>query len=192
MLKLIQLAFLPPCCSNYPSFNCPSPILHTYYYVDISNSNRKKDVYLFCTYLKPITYQDRRAVGWLLLIRKKIIEEIQISRRWLKVVAAKRANHVRSVWVLMYFWNIVLSSTNSCNIQPISKGPFKGFCPFSLVLFASTGYSYVRLLQYKASRKKSSEPRPIVFAGPSGVGKGTLIDLLSKKFPTQFGFSVSQ
>lgn len=70
-------------------------------------------------------------------------------------------------------------------------GPFKGFCPFSLILFASTGYSYVRLLQYKASKKKSSKPRPIVFAGPSGVGKGTLIDLLSKKFPTQFGFSVS-
>lgn len=28
-------------------------------------------------------------------------------------------------------------------------------------------------------------------AGPSGVGKGTLIELLRKKYPTQFGFSVS-
>eukprot|EP00523_Entomoneis_sp_CCMP467_P005434 CAMPEP_0168742088 /NCGR_PEP_ID=MMETSP0724-20121128/12856_1 /TAXON_ID=265536 /ORGANISM="Amphiprora sp., Strain CCMP467" /LENGTH=214 /DNA_ID=CAMNT_0008789627 /DNA_START=62 /DNA_END=706 /DNA_ORIENTATION=+ len=34
--------------------------------------------------------------------------------------------------------------------------------------------------------------KPIVFAGPSGVGKGTLIDLLQKRFPNdQFGFSVS-
>mmetsp|Transcript_4945 Transcript_4945/g.6046 ORF Transcript_4945/g.6046 Transcript_4945/m.6046 type:complete len:200 (+) Transcript_4945:147-746(+) len=37
-----------------------------------------------------------------------------------------------------------------------------------------------------------SQPRPVVFCGPSGVGKGTLIDMLTKKFPNdQFGFSVS-
>lgn len=36
------------------------------------------------------------------------------------------------------------------------------------------------------------KPRPVVFCGPSGVGKGTLIDLLQKRFPSkQFGFSVS-
>ena len=35
-------------------------------------------------------------------------------------------------------------------------------------------------------------PRPIVFCGPSGVDKGTLIDVLMKWFPNdQFGFSVS-
>lgn len=34
-------------------------------------------------------------------------------------------------------------------------------------------------------------PRPVVFCGPSGVGKGTLIDMLMKRFPNQFGFSVS-
>jgi guanylate kinase len=34
--------------------------------------------------------------------------------------------------------------------------------------------------------------KPVVFCGPSGVGKGTLIDLLFKRFPNdQFGFSVS-
>jgi guanylate kinase len=34
--------------------------------------------------------------------------------------------------------------------------------------------------------------RPIVFCGPSGAGKGTLIDLLMKAYPNnQFGFSVS-
>lgn len=35
-------------------------------------------------------------------------------------------------------------------------------------------------------------PTPVVFCGPSGVGKGTLIELLMKRFPNeQFGFSVS-
>jgi guanylate kinase len=34
--------------------------------------------------------------------------------------------------------------------------------------------------------------KPVVFCGPSGVGKGTLIDMLFKRFPNdQFGFSVS-
>lgn len=36
------------------------------------------------------------------------------------------------------------------------------------------------------------QPRPVVFTGPSGVGKGTLIDMLMKRFQNdQFGFSVS-
>ena len=34
--------------------------------------------------------------------------------------------------------------------------------------------------------------RPIVVCGPSGVGKGTLIEMLMQRFPKdQFGFSVS-
>ena len=33
--------------------------------------------------------------------------------------------------------------------------------------------------------------QPVVFCGPSGVGKGTLIELLMKQFPNHFGFSVS-
>ena len=38
----------------------------------------------------------------------------------------------------------------------------------------------------------ASLPKPVVFCGPSGVGKGTLIELLMKRFPNdQFGFSVS-
>jgi guanylate kinase len=32
---------------------------------------------------------------------------------------------------------------------------------------------------------------PIVFAGPSGVGKGTLVNLLMTRYPNDFGFSVS-
>lgn len=34
-------------------------------------------------------------------------------------------------------------------------------------------------------------PTPIVFAGPSGVGKGTLVNLLMTRHPDLFGFSVS-
>ena len=38
----------------------------------------------------------------------------------------------------------------------------------------------------------AGKPRPIVFAGPSGAGKGTLISSLMKRYPDdQFGFSVS-
>lgn len=33
--------------------------------------------------------------------------------------------------------------------------------------------------------------KPVVISGPSGVGKGTLISLLTKEFPSMFGFSVS-
>jgi guanylate kinase len=40
--------------------------------------------------------------------------------------------------------------------------------------------------------QSSFRPRPVVFCGPSGVGKGTLIKMLMDRFPdTQFGFSVS-
>ncbi len=37
----------------------------------------------------------------------------------------------------------------------------------------------------------SNGPCPVVFAGPSGVGKGTIINKLLEKFPNLFGFSVS-
>jgi len=36
-----------------------------------------------------------------------------------------------------------------------------------------------------------SKLRPIVMCGPSGVGKGTLINRLMADFPGKFGFSVS-
>lgn len=42
------------------------------------------------------------------------------------------------------------------------------------------------------TKKVKATPRPVVICGPSGVGKGTLIDLLMKRFTNdQFGFSVS-
>ena len=34
-------------------------------------------------------------------------------------------------------------------------------------------------------------PRPVVICGPSGVGKGTLINKLMADHPGKFGFSVS-
>ena len=33
--------------------------------------------------------------------------------------------------------------------------------------------------------------KPLVIAGPSGAGKGTLINFIKAKFPDRFGFSVS-
>jgi len=40
--------------------------------------------------------------------------------------------------------------------------------------------------------EKEKNLRPVVFCGPSGVGKGTLIEMLMERFPGgQFGFSVS-
>ena len=42
------------------------------------------------------------------------------------------------------------------------------------------------------SSTATPHPRPVVFCGPSGVGKGTLIQMLQDRFPDhQFGFSVS-
>ena len=46
--------------------------------------------------------------------------------------------------------------------------------------------------QLRQRQPPMSALRPVVFCGPSGVGKGTLIELLMKRFPNdQFGFSVS-
>lgn len=38
---------------------------------------------------------------------------------------------------------------------------------------------------------KGNAEKPVVISGPSGVGKGTLISMLMKEFPSMFGFSVS-
>jgi hypothetical protein len=41
------------------------------------------------------------------------------------------------------------------------------------------------------SQSRPAAPTPVVIAGPSGVGKGTLIGKLLQAFPGAFGFSVS-
>lgn len=48
--------------------------------------------------------------------------------------------------------------------------------------------------QMKAARIKEEDLhliKPLVFAGPSGVGKGTIVGILMKRYPKIFGFSVS-
>lgn len=47
-------------------------------------------------------------------------------------------------------------------------------------------FSYVLL-----RRKKKATPKPLVVCGPSGVGKGTLLDMCMKDFPGHFGKCVS-
>lgn len=44
---------------------------------------------------------------------------------------------------------------------------------------------------FSAVERKALGHRPIVIAGPSGVGKSTLISMLLKEFPDAFGFCVS-
>jgi len=65
---------------------------------------------------------------------------------------------------------------------------------FDRIIFASQSLCSVRRAQFATSAKAAmsqSKPIPIVIAGPSGVGKGTLIGRLLKEFPDRFGFSVS-
>lgn len=56
--------------------------------------------------------------------------------------------------------------------------------PNDLVKFGFTYFNNLR-------KNDQLGPCPVVISGPSGVGKGTLIDKLLKKFPNLFGFSVS-
>lgn len=56
--------------------------------------------------------------------------------------------------------------------------------PTDVVKFGSFFFA-----NYKKS--EASGPCPVVFAGPSGVGKGTIINKLLERFPALFGFSVS-
>lgn len=56
--------------------------------------------------------------------------------------------------------------------------------------------AFVKLLEvfkkWYPHLKEIRKPRPIIFCGPSGVGKGTLIDIMKQRFPNdQLGFSVS-
>lgn len=50
------------------------------------------------------------------------------------------------------------------------------------------GYSYFDTMRVIDS---GSGPQPLVIAGPSGVGKGTMIKRLMETYPDAFGFSVS-
>jgi len=51
--------------------------------------------------------------------------------------------------------------------------------------------SYFSTFHFNSEDNNHQKPKPIVFCGPSGVGKGTLIDKLMQEYPNKFGFSVS-
>jgi guanylate kinase len=61
--------------------------------------------------------------------------------------------------------------------------------PSDLINFGSEFFTNLRDVTHAAAIAKG--PSPVVFAGPSGVGKGTLVNLLMTRFPGLFGFSVS-
>lgn len=67
------------------------------------------------------------------------------------------------------------------------------------IWFLEVDTEYVRLQRKKLGTEVvawskgviGNAEKPIVISGPSGVGKGTLISMLMKEFPSMFGFSVS-
>ena len=58
-------------------------------------------------------------------------------------------------------------------------------------VFAFAKHHFVASLPTKKKKDPTKHYRPIVVAGPAGVGKSTLIKMLIKAFPKGFGFSVS-
>ncbi|KAG6638393.1 guanylate kinase 2-like isoform X3 [Carya illinoinensis] len=75
----------------------------------------------------------------------------------------------------------------------------KGSTPDDCIWFLEVDTQYVReqrkilgteVVAWSKGARGDAE-KPIVISGPSGVGKGTLISMLMKEFPSMFGFSVS-
>ncbi|XP_062117666.1 guanylate kinase 2-like [Humulus lupulus] len=75
----------------------------------------------------------------------------------------------------------------------------KGSTPDDFAWFLEVDTPYVRqqkkilgteVVAWSKGVKGKAE-KPVVISGPSGVGKGTLISMLMKEFPSMFGFSVS-
>jgi Guanylate kinase len=74
----------------------------------------------------------------------------------------------------------------------VSRLPIYCFI-FSILITSSLQFSMTNNTPKEGALNHNNDPlRPVVFCGPSGVGKGTLIQLLMDRFPNdQFGFSVS-
>ncbi|XP_037497020.1 guanylate kinase 2 isoform X2 [Jatropha curcas] len=75
----------------------------------------------------------------------------------------------------------------------------KGSTPDDCIWFLEMDTHYVREQKKNLGREvvawskgvSGNAEKPVVISGPSGVGKGTLISMLMKEFPSMFGFSVS-
>lgn len=75
----------------------------------------------------------------------------------------------------------------------------KGSTPDDFAWFLEVDTQYVRQQKKVLETEvvawskgvRGNVKKPIVISGPSGVGKGTLISMLMKEFPSMFGFSVS-
>ncbi|XP_050228971.1 guanylate kinase 2-like [Mercurialis annua] len=75
----------------------------------------------------------------------------------------------------------------------------KGSAPDDCIWFLEVDTNFVRENRKKLGTEvvawskgvTGNAEKPIVISGPSGVGKGTLIAMLMKEFPSMFGFSVS-
>lgn len=86
-------------------------------------------------------------------------------------------------------------SLNDDRILIIKKGSTPGDC----VWFLEVDTQYVRKRKKNSGTEvvawskgvRGNAEKPVVISGPSGVGKGTLISMLMKEFPSMFGFSVS-
>ncbi|XP_044468121.1 guanylate kinase 2-like isoform X2 [Mangifera indica] len=84
---------------------------------------------------------------------------------------------------------------NEDRILVIKKGATSDDC----IWFLEVDTQYVREQKKKVGTEIvawsrgfiGNAQKPVVISGPSGVGKGTLISLLMKEFPSLFGFSVS-
>ncbi|WCJ33487.1 guanylate kinase [Euphorbia peplus] len=86
-------------------------------------------------------------------------------------------------------------SLNDDRIMIIKKGSMPDDC----IWFLEVDSQYIREQKRILGKEVVAWSRgvlgnsemPIVISGPSGVGKGTLISMLMKEFPSMFGFSVS-
>ncbi|XP_002529631.2 guanylate kinase 2 [Ricinus communis] len=75
----------------------------------------------------------------------------------------------------------------------------KGSAPDDCIWFLEVDTKYVKQQKNNLGKEvvawskgvSGNAEKPVVISGPSGVGKGTLISMLMKEFPSMFGFSVS-
>lgn len=93
---------------------------------------------------------------------------------------------------------IIASHERSFSIRSVSPDHATNVSPTTLLTIFSSRSSVCYLADHKTIQSPPKAmaskilPKPIVICGPSGVGKGTLIEMLFKRFPNdQFGFSVS-